>query len=221
MASGTSRHTVAARRSERLERLPRLLHERILILDGAMGTMIQAHQLDEAAFRGTRFRDHPQDLRGANDLLVLTQPAVISGIHAAYLDAGADIISTNTFNATRVSMADYALEPFVEELNAAAARLARAAADAAEARDPGRPRYVAGALGPTTRTASLSPMSTIRVPATSPSSSCAPPTRRLPEVSSRAARTCCSSRPSTTRSTPRPPSSRSRRSSRSWASGCR
>ena len=157
MAPGTPRHAAAARRSDRLERLPGLLHERILILDGAMGTMIQAHQLDEAAFRGARFRDHPQDLRGANDLLVLTQPAVISGIHAAYLDAGADIISTNTFNATRVSMADYALEPVVEEVNAVAARLARAAADAAEARDPGRPRYVAGALGPTTRTASLSP----------------------------------------------------------------
>ncbi len=89
---------------------PDLLRERILILDGAMGTMIQTHQLDEAAFRGERFRDHPSDLRGANDLLVLTRPDVIEAIHADYLDAGADIISTNTFNANAVSMADYGLE---------------------------------------------------------------------------------------------------------------
>ena len=145
------------RRLSRLERLPALSGERILILDGAMGTMIQRHELDEAGFRGERFRDHPQDLRGANDLLVLTQPRIVSDIHAAYLDAGADIISTNTFNATRISMSDYGLEPIVAEMDRVAARIAREAADAFEARDPDRPRYVAGALGPTNRTASLSP----------------------------------------------------------------
>ncbi len=122
-----------------------------------MGTMIQTHQLDEAAFRGQRFRDHPSDLRGANDLLVLTRPDVIEGIHADYLAAGADVISTNTFNANAVSMSDYGLESVTGEMNEAAARIARRSADAAEAREPDRPRFVAGALGPTTRTASLSP----------------------------------------------------------------
>jgi 5-methyltetrahydrofolate--homocysteine methyltransferase len=144
-------------RVARTARLPDLLRERILVLDGAMGTMIQTHQLDEAAFRGDRFRDHPSDLKGANDLLVLTQPDVIRGIHAEYLAAGADIVSTNTFNANAMSMADYALQPWVAEMNEAAARLARQAADEAEAVEPGRPRFVAGSLGPTNRTASLSP----------------------------------------------------------------
>jgi methionine synthase I (cobalamin-dependent) len=134
------------RRTRRTERLPALLLERILVLDGAMGTMIQRHELSEAVFRGVRFADHPSDLRGANDLLVLTQPRIIEEIHAAYLEAGSDIISTNTFNATAVSLADYGLEPIVRELNAAAARLARIAADAFEEREPGRPRFVAGAL---------------------------------------------------------------------------
>jgi 5-methyltetrahydrofolate--homocysteine methyltransferase len=134
-----------------------LLAERIVVLDGAMGTRIQGHQLDEQQFRGERFGDHPRDLKGANDLLVLTQPDIIRDIHAEYLDAGADIVTTNTFNANAISLAEYGLEPWAEELNQAAARLAREAADAAEARDPGRPRFVAGSLGPTTRTASLSP----------------------------------------------------------------
>ena len=146
-----------ARRVQRTERLPDLLRERILILDGAMGTMIQTYELDEAAFRGERFVAHPSDLRGANDLLVLTRPDVIEDIHSAYLSAGADVISTNTFNANAVSMADYGLEAITGEMNLVAARIARRAADAAEAADPGRPRFVAGALGPTTRTASLSP----------------------------------------------------------------
>jgi 5-methyltetrahydrofolate--homocysteine methyltransferase len=145
------------RRRARTERLPGLLRERILVIDGAMGTMLQSLALDEAAFRGDRFRDHPHDLRGANDLLVLTRPSAVAAIHEAYLDAGADIISTNTFNATRISLGEYGLTPWVEEINAAAARLARDAADAAEARDRARPRFVAGSLGPTTRTASLSP----------------------------------------------------------------
>ena len=130
--------------------------ERILVLDGAMGTLIQQYQLSEADFRGTRFADHPRDLRGDNDLLSLTRPDVISAIHAAYLDAGADVIETNTFNATAISQADYGLAHVAREMNATAARLARAAADVAEAHD-GRPRWVAGSLGPTNRTASISP----------------------------------------------------------------
>ncbi|MCC6831684.1 MAG: homocysteine S-methyltransferase family protein, partial [Thermoleophilia bacterium] len=149
--------TPSERRRARTALLPALLRERILILDGAMGTMIQTHALTEARFRGQRFRDHPTDLRGANDLLSITAPDVIGSIHDRYLDAGADIISTNTFNANAVSLADYGLAAIAAEMNEAAARLARAAADAAEAADPGRPRYVAGALGPTTRTASISP----------------------------------------------------------------
>ena len=117
-----------------------LLAERILVLDGAMGTMLQAYEFDEAAFRGDRFRDHPRDLRGDNDLLTLTQPDAVRAVHAAYLDAGADIVSTNTFTATRIAQADYGLDAaVVREINVAAARLARAAADAAERADPGRP----------------------------------------------------------------------------------
>ncbi len=130
--------------------------ERILVLDGAMGTLIQQHELGEADFRGTRFAGHDRDLRGDNDLLSLTRPDVIRGIHAAYLDAGADIIETNTFNANAISQSDYGLAHVAREMNEAAAGLARAAADAAEAAD-GRPRWVAGSIGPTNRTASLSP----------------------------------------------------------------
>ncbi len=133
-----------------------LLDDRILILDGAMGTMIQAQRLDEADFRGERFKAHPRDLKGNNDLLALTQPHIIRGIHEAYLDAGADIVETNTFNSTSISMADYGVEDVVYELNVAAARLAREAADAVEGRS-GTPRFVAGVLGPTNRTASISP----------------------------------------------------------------
>ncbi|MBA2557764.1 MAG: methionine synthase [Chloroflexi bacterium] len=150
-------HLPVDQRQSRLERLPQLLRERILVLDGAMGTMIQAQAVEEAGFRGERFRDHPKDLRGCNDLLCITQPQVVAGIHEAFLAAGADIISTNSFTATRISMADYGLESHAEEMNREAARVARQAADEFEARDPGRPRYVAGALGPTNRTASLSP----------------------------------------------------------------
>jgi 5-methyltetrahydrofolate--homocysteine methyltransferase len=145
-----------ARRLARVTALPDVLRERILILDGATGTLIQERQLDEADFRGSRFADHPRDLKGANDLLTLTRPDVVLDVHRRYLDAGADIISTNTFNATRIAMADYGLEPWVAEMDTEAARLGREAADAAEAAD-GRPRWVAGALGPTNRTASLSP----------------------------------------------------------------
>ncbi len=145
------------RRSARLERLPALLAERILVLDGAMGTMIQQHHLDEAGYRGARFAAWPTDLKGNNDLLVLTRPEIIRAIHEEYLAAGADIIETNSFNSNAVSMADYHMEALSRELSRESARLARAVADEFEARDPGRPRYVAGVLGPTTRTASISP----------------------------------------------------------------
>ncbi|MBG0808884.1 methionine synthase [Methylosinus sp. H3A] len=130
--------------------------ERILVLDGAMGTMIQRHKFTEADFRGERFKDHGKDLRGDNDLLTLTQPAAIKAIHRAYLEAGADIIETNTFSCTSIAQADYGLEHIVYELNYEGARLARAAADEV-ARETGVPRFVAGSMGPTNRTASISP----------------------------------------------------------------
>jgi 5-methyltetrahydrofolate--homocysteine methyltransferase len=144
-------------RAERLALLDSLLAERILVLDGAMGTMIQTYGLAEADYRGERFADWPSELRGHNDLLTLTQPGIISAIHSAYLDAGADILETNTFNSNAVSLADYGMESLAYELSAAGARLARTVADGFEEREPGRPRYVAGVLGPTTRTASISP----------------------------------------------------------------
>ena len=136
-------------------RLPELLASRIAIIDGAMGTMIQRARLGEADFRGTRFADHPKDLRGNYDLLVLTRPDVIRDIHDQYLAAGADIIETNTFGATSVAQQDYGLGALARDMNVAAARIARQAADAAST--PERPRFVAGALGPTPRTASISP----------------------------------------------------------------
>ena len=142
--------------AERAEALQRLLSERILLLDGAMGTMIQSYGLSEADYRGQRFRDWPSDLKGNNDLLVLTQPQIISEIHTRYLTAGADIIATDTFNSSAPSQGDYRMEGLVVELNFAAAQLARAAADTSTASD-GAPRFVAGAIGPTNRTASLSP----------------------------------------------------------------
>jgi 5-methyltetrahydrofolate--homocysteine methyltransferase len=134
-----------------------LLAGRILILDGAMGTMIQRHGLGERDFRGERFHDHPRDLKGNNDLLVLTRPHVVSGIHKQYLEAGADIIETNTFNANAISQADYGLEPLAYEMNVAAARLAKEAAAEWTTRTPDRPRFVAGAIGPTNRALSISP----------------------------------------------------------------
>jgi 5-methyltetrahydrofolate--homocysteine methyltransferase len=133
------------------------LQQRILILDGGMGTMIQRHDLTEADYRGERFADWPSDVKGNNDLLVLTRPDVIAGIHQNYLDAGADIIETNTFNATRIAMADYGMEALVWEINHTAARLCRELCDRHSARDPARPRFVAGVLGPTNRTCSISP----------------------------------------------------------------
>ncbi|HET9471331.1 MAG TPA: homocysteine S-methyltransferase family protein, partial [Usitatibacter sp.] len=147
---------VAARPS-RIAALHDALKQRILVLDGAMGTMIQRRGLTEADFRGERFRAHGKDLRGNNDLLNLTRPDVIREIHAEYLDAGADILETNTFNSTSISQADYGLESVVAELNLAGARIAREAADACAARAPARARFVAGVLGPMNRTLSLSP----------------------------------------------------------------
>jgi len=159
----------------RAETLQRLLRERILVIDGAMGTMIQQHALEEADYRGDRFAEgydrlyaanehtHGEgcgcghDQRGNNDLLSLTQPAIIGDIHRQYLDAGADLIETNTFNSTTISLTDYGLEHLARELNETGARLARAACDAAEAKTPDKPRFVIGVLGPTSRTASLSP----------------------------------------------------------------
>ena len=135
----------------------KLLSERILILDGAMGTMIQAFELNEADFRGSQFKDHSLPLRGNNDLLTLTQPEKIASIHRAFLQAGADLIETNTFNSTSISQADYGMEHFVRELNFAAAQLALTEAEYFSAQDPDKPRFVVGSLGPTNRTASLSP----------------------------------------------------------------
>jgi 5-methyltetrahydrofolate--homocysteine methyltransferase len=133
------------------------IKKRILVIDGAMGTMIQRHKLEEADYRGTRFADWKHDLKGNNDLLVLTQPHIILDIHRAYLDAGADIIETNTFNAQVISLADYKMESLAYELNFEAAKIARQAADEFTAKDPAQPRFVAGAIGPTNRTCSLSP----------------------------------------------------------------
>ncbi len=142
---------------DRSAELRRLLAQRLLILDGAMGTMVQRHGLTEADYRGERFRDHAHDLKGNNDLLVLTRPDVIGGIHAAYLEAGADIVETCTFNSTAVSQADYKLEHLVFELNVEGAKLARRLCDEWTAKTPEKPRFVAGVLGPTSRTCSISP----------------------------------------------------------------
>jgi 5-methyltetrahydrofolate--homocysteine methyltransferase len=131
--------------------------DRILIIDGAMGTMIQRHKLQEADYRGKRFADWPRDVKGNNDLLVLTQPKIIQDIHEQYLAAGADIVETNTFNAQVISMADYGMEALSYEINLEAARLARAACDKYNKLTPEKPRFVAGAVGPTNRTASISP----------------------------------------------------------------
>jgi 5-methyltetrahydrofolate--homocysteine methyltransferase len=161
---------------DRVEKLNDALATRILVLDGAMGTMLQQHALDETGYRGERFacgcdmqhaHDHAgehastqgcqRDLKGDNDLLSLTHPEIIRDIHAAYLDAGADFVETNTFNSTSISQADYALQHLVHELNREGAKLARAACDEAERKAPDRPRFAIGVLGPTSRTASLSP----------------------------------------------------------------
>ncbi len=157
LATATPTLELIRTRTERLALLEPLLARRILVLDGAMGTMIQGYGLGEREYRGERFRDWPRDLKGNSDLLCLTQPQVIREIHGAYLEAGADIIETNSFTSNYPSQADYGMEDLVYELNRAAATLAREAADEFERRDPETPRFVAGALGPTNRTASISP----------------------------------------------------------------
>lgn len=143
--------------SNKIDALKQQLAQRIMVLDGGMGTMIQSYKLEEEDYRGSRFADWPCDLKGNNDLLVLSKPAVIREIHDVYLAAGADILETNTFNATSIAMADYQMERLSAEINFEAARLARACADAWTAKTPDRPRYVAGVLGPTNRTCSISP----------------------------------------------------------------
>jgi 5-methyltetrahydrofolate--homocysteine methyltransferase len=143
-------------RGDRLSALESIAAQRVIILDGAWGTMLQGYGLTEEDFRGERFAGHPRPLKGDNDLLCLTRPDIVRAVHAAYMDAGADITSTNTFNATTIAQADYALEPIVYELNVEAARLARDVCDDYERLD-GQPRFVAGAIGPTNKTLSLSP----------------------------------------------------------------
>ncbi|MEY2923772.1 MAG: hypothetical protein RLZZ337_312 [Bacteroidota bacterium] len=140
-----------------MHEIEKLLENRILFLDGAMGTMIQKHKLSEEQYRGERFADFEHNLKGNNDLLTLTQPQIISEIHNQFLEVGADIIETNTFNSTTISMADYHMEFLVDELNVEAAKLARKCADEYTAKNPDKPRFVAGSMGPTNRTASLSP----------------------------------------------------------------
>ena len=149
--------TVTSKGTDRSAELEDILRRRIAIIDGAMGTMIQSHKLDESGYRGQQFAHHPHDLKGCNDLLCLTQPNIIESIHREYLEAGADIIETNTFNSTSISMADYKLEHVVYDLNVAGATVARNAVATVLAKDPTRPRFVAGAMGPTNRTASMSP----------------------------------------------------------------
>ncbi|HNQ83437.1 MAG TPA: homocysteine S-methyltransferase family protein, partial [Bacteroidales bacterium] len=135
--------------------IDQIIQTRVLLLDGAMGTMIQRYRLTEEDYRGERFKDCGRDLKGNNDLLSITRPQIIREIHNAYLEAGADIIETNTFNANAISQADYGMESLAYELNLASASLARQCADAFTLKDPSRPRFVAGALGPTNKTASL------------------------------------------------------------------
>ena len=147
----------AVKMARRAQLLASAARERILIIDGAMGTMIQRHKFSEKDYRGKRFADWRRDVQGNNDLLSLTQPKVIQEIHEQYLAAGADLIETNTFNAQVISMADYGMEEVAYEINVEAAKLARAACDAWEKKTPEKPRFVAGAVGPTNRTASISP----------------------------------------------------------------
>ena len=149
--------TAPRTREERIAALQRALAERIVVLDGSWGVLIQERGLTEADYRGERFKDWTRDLKGDNDLLNLTRPDIVSGIHRDYFEAGADITSTNTFTATRIAQADYGLEAYAEEIDREGARLARAIADECMAADPSRPRWVAGAIGPTNRTASISP----------------------------------------------------------------
>ncbi|MDG1751086.1 MAG: homocysteine S-methyltransferase family protein, partial [Thalassotalea sp.] len=140
------------KKSASFENFEQQLAQRILILDGAMGTMIQAYKFEEQDYRGEKFSDWHLDVKGNNDMLVLTQPDIIKAIHSEYLEAGADILETNTFNATTIAMADYDMEAYSAEINREAAKIARQAADEFTAKNPDKPRFVAGVLGPTNRT---------------------------------------------------------------------
>ncbi len=140
-----------------MDNIKEILKKRILIIDGAMGTMIQRHRLEEADYRGDRFKDWHKDVKGNNDLLSITQPEIIIGIHKQYLEAGADIIETNTFSSTTIAQADYDMQAFAYELNVASAKCARIAADEYTKKNPSKPRFVAGAIGPLNKTLSLSP----------------------------------------------------------------
>ncbi|MGI8865439.1 MAG: homocysteine S-methyltransferase family protein, partial [Rubrobacteraceae bacterium] len=151
------RDTIQEDRTDRLEAFRTALKQRILLLDCAMGTMIQSYDLSDAEYRSERFADHPGELKGNNDVLSLTQPGIIRDIHEASLEAGADILETNTFSSTSIAQKDYKMEDLAYELNFEAARVAREAADGYTDNNPDKPRFVAGALGPTNRTASLSP----------------------------------------------------------------
>jgi 5-methyltetrahydrofolate--homocysteine methyltransferase len=139
------------------QHITQAIKERILVLDGAMGTMLQKYKFEESDFRGDRFVNHPCDVKGNNDLLSITQPEAIAAVHKAYFEAGADIVETNTFSATTIAMADYEMEFLVDELNEQSAIIAKKVADEFTAREPHKPRYVAGAMGPTNKTASMSP----------------------------------------------------------------
>ena len=194
--------------------------ERILVLDGAMGTMIQGLEYDEAAFRGERFKDFHRDLSGNNDLLILTQPKAIEDIHAEYLRAGADIVATNTFSSTSIAQADYDLSGIAYELNLEGAKLARAAADARHA-----PRTASRASSPAPSARPTAPprsRPTFPTPASAPSPStiCARPMANRSTACWTAAPICCWSKPSSTRSTPRPRSTRSPKSPKRAASTC-
>ena len=156
-AGGSMMHTPTFRQPDRTEELRKLLESRILVIDGAMGTMIQSYKLDEADYHGECFAGHAFPQKGNNDLLTLTRPDIIGEIHQGFLDSGVDILETNTFNSSSIAMADYGMEEQVYELNFAAARLARGIADAKSEETPGKPRFVAGVIGPTNRTSSISP----------------------------------------------------------------
>lgn len=140
-----------------MTKIEKTLAEKILVLDGAMGTMLQAYKFEEEDFRGERFKDHPSPLKGNNDLLSLTQPEAIKAVHRKYFEVGADIVETNTFSSTTIGMADYAMEDLVYELNVQSAKIAREVADEFTHANPNKPRFVAGSIGPTNRTASMSP----------------------------------------------------------------
>ncbi|MBO0322738.1 homocysteine S-methyltransferase family protein [Muricauda sp. CAU 1633] len=140
-----------------MEKIENILQKRILVLDGAMGTMLQRYKFTEADFRGDRFKDWPSDLQGNNDLLSLTQPEAIAEVHRKYFEAGADIVETNTFSGTTIAMADYGMEELVYELNYESAKIAKQVAEEFTAKEPNKPRFVAGSIGPTNKTASMSP----------------------------------------------------------------